>query len=274
MIVNKILLVLFQLLCAAETASSATPIRFAAIPRGGGLTGKSASEKYRESLEEQILAMDRQLRKAQDEISQLRQRKRHFGGVPTKVPTTTISTQDDGSSTVDAEKSRLEEKVKILTEEINELKSAKQSLEVMNQEATAKVEELGEFARSQVAKIESLRDEFAEERKELQSTLNEDGKSQTRLEQELVELREQFSESQKYSLERIAQAEGALLEAEQNAAVKIEQIKKELETTHQEALEAEQQRSAEAVDLEKKKMRKLVKALAIREKKLAAKGDQ
>ena len=191
MLVNKILLVLFQLLCAAETASSATPIRFAAIPRGGGLTGKSASEKYRESLEEQILAMDRQLRKAQDEISQLRQRKRHFGGVPTRVPTTTIST-DDGSSTVDAEKSRLEEKVKILTEEISELKSAKQSLEIMNQEATAKVEELEEFARNQVAKIESLRDEFAKETKELQSTLNEDGKSQMRLQQELVDLREQF----------------------------------------------------------------------------------
>ena len=163
MIVNKFLLVLLQLLSAADTVSSATPIRFVAIPRGGGLTGKNASEKYRESLEERILDMDRQLRKARDEISQLRQRKRHFGGVPTKVPTTTTTTATD-SSTVDAEKSRLEEKIRILTEEISELKSVKQSLEVMNQEATAKVEELEEFARNQVAKIESLRDEFAEDR--------------------------------------------------------------------------------------------------------------
>lgn len=261
---NKVLLVLFRLLSVVETTSSTSPIPFVAtVPRGGGLISKSASDKYRESLEEQVVTLERQLRTARDQVSQLRQRKREFGRPPATTSATTVST--------DAETSTLKQEIKSLSAEIKELTSANQSLEARNQDSINKIVELEQIVHDQTETIQSLKDRFEEETKELESTLSDKTKSQA----ELDEARQQLSDFEKFTEERIIQVANAVrLEVEQAALTKMEEMKMELESFYQEELAAEQKRSAEAVDAEKKKMRKLVKALALREQKLAAKGDQ
>ena len=75
--------------------------------------------------------------------------------------------------------------------------------------------------------------------------------------------------------ERVNQAAEAAQQAElKKIDQRIAQVTAELKQEHLKALEAERGRSADAVEAEKKKMRKLVKALAIREKKLLAKAEQ
>jgi hypothetical protein len=54
----------------------------------------------------------------------------------------------------------------------------------------------------------------------------------------------------------------------------IQQVKDQMKGEHEKSLQADCQRSTKAVEGEKKKMRKLVKALAIREKKLLFKAER
>ena len=79
------------------------------------------------------------------------------------------------------------------------------------------------------------------------------------------------SEHDKTLESRIAQAvQEATLKAEQEYVEKIKKVEEDLLKANEAALESERLKSAEAVEAEKKKMRKLVKALAQREKEISS----
>jgi chromosome segregation ATPase len=223
----------------------ATTTTAVTLPRGGWLSGNGASERYSESLEQQVLQLDRQLRQARDEVAQLRARRKYSKPV-------VVGNKSDGDDTSD-----LEGKVRTLTQQIDELESAKSDLDGALTTSKLKIEELEQMIAEEQEGSQQLREKFEQDLQALQSSTYE--KSERNI-SDLTTLME----------EQVAQAASdARLEVDQEMSSNIEQIKKELESSHQEELEAERKRSMEAVDAEKKKMRMLVKALAMREKKLA-----
>jgi chromosome segregation ATPase len=220
------------------------------IPRGGWFGGrKSASTRYRESLEEKLLHLGRQLRQARDEVGQLRDRQKH-GSRPIVI--------NNGDDIMSAdEKLELEEEITALTNKINDLENTKAAMDDTIQEFSAKVLSLGKQLAKEQESNEELRERYEEELSESQSTMN------TSAEKKVSDVENDMEE-------RVTRAaESARIEVENEFSAKIEKLKEQLESSYQEALEAEKMRGSEAVDVEKKKMRKLVKALAIREKKLA-----
>lgn len=233
---------LFQLCAALATSTSETVV---ALPRGGWFNG-AASERYRESLEEQVSQMDRQLRQARDEVSQLRARRKISKPV---VAVGTTSGVDEVSS--------LDGKVEALTQQIVEHKKANLDLEAALTTSKMKTEELEQLVERQQEESMLLKEKFGKDSQDLRSRIKEKSEQET-------------SEQEALLQERVTQAVSeARLEVEEGSSLKIERITHELQSSHQKELDAERKRSMEAVEEEKKKMRKLVKALAIREKKLA-----
>jgi chromosome segregation ATPase len=238
-------LALVQLLCAVFAHQAPATTTAVTLPRGGWFSGNGASERYTESLEQQVLQLDRKLRQARDEVTQLRARRKNSKPV-------VVGKKSDGDDISD-----LEGKVRTLTEQIDELESAKSDLDGALMTSKLKVEELEQMIAEEQEGSQQLREKFEQDLQALQLSTSE------KSEQNISDLETRMEE-------RIAQAvSDALVEEHQEMSSNIEQIKNELESSHQEELEAERKRSMEAVDEEKKKMRKLVKALAIREKKLA-----
>eukprot|EP00980_Cylindrotheca_fusiformis_P013106 scaffold3292_cov120-Cylindrotheca_fusiformis.AAC.1 len=250
------LVALFQLYSAVNADRSSVASRMkattpaATLPRGGWLGGgNAASDRYRESLEEEVLELDRQLRKARDEVAQLRARKKTTTIVSNTSPTTTI-VEDDKLKL-------LNEKIGSLTQEIETLKSTKDELEAEQRVSQKRINELEQLLAEQQDDFQQQKAKFEQDMQALQSTTNE-------------RTAQQVSEMEYLLKEKVAQAiNDTRQEAEKEMSLTIDQLKKELRTSHTQELEAERQRSMEAVESEKKKMRKLVKALAIREKKLA-----
>jgi hypothetical protein len=238
-------LALVQLICAVVAHPAPATTTAVTLPRGGWFSGNGASERYRESLEQQVLQLDRQLRQARDEVAQLRARRTHSKPV-------VVGNKSDGDDTSD-----LEGKVRTLTRQIDELESAKSDLDGALTTSKLKIEELEQMISEEQEGSQQLGEKFEQDLQALQLS------SYEKSEQNISDLETLMEE-------RVAQAASdARLEVDQEMSSNIEQIKKELESSHQEELEAERKRSMEAVDAEKNKMRKLVKALAIREKKLA-----
>lgn len=243
------LLVACQVLCCAVASEGRPSSYVSTIPRGGWFgSRKAASERYCESLEQQVLQLDRKLRQARDEVGQLRDRRKHSRPI-----------NGSNNKVSDDEKSDLEDKIASLIQQISDYENSKSELDSALEKSNLKEKERAEQLKAQQKTNKELEERCDKQKRELEMK-NDDASSQN---QKLIELECRMEE-------RVAQASQAgRLEVEEEFASKIQQMKEELESAHQDELEAEQRRGKEAVDEEKKKMRKLVKALAIREKKLA-----
>eukprot|EP00536_Pseudo-nitzschia_multiseries_P005317 jgi/Psemu1/190280/e_gw1.99.10.1 len=235
--------------------------------RGGGLFGggrkKSASKIYRESLEEQVSLLNEQLRQARTEVSTLREN--------AKKRQETITTARSAMPRKEKEKEedRLEKErrkqqqgtLQRLEGEIKQLDTMKAELEKLLETSAQKIEQLEEKLKSQESLTAQLEDSYQKKIAELEEQLSDLQKSQLK---KLKELNQQKID---------AAVEEALKAQEAEFLAKMEETTQRLTKEHAKVMEQEKIRSSKAVEAERKKMRKLVRALALREKKLKLQSD-
>ncbi len=238
--------------------------------RGGGLFGgkKSAARIYKESLEEQVLLLNEQLGHARTEVATLREnaKKRHAAGSSLHRVKPAAMTKADAAA--DREKSKQEDKLEKqrqkeqkealarLQKEIKQLEQMKTELEKMLETSAKKIELLEEQLSTQetlTAKLEaSYKDKIAKLEQQLADV-------QTSQLEKLTEINQQKID---------AAVQEALRAQEAEFRAKMEETTRRLSKEHAKQMEQEKLRSSKAVEAERKKMRKLVRALALREKKL------
>jgi chromosome segregation ATPase len=239
----------------SKTKTSGTPFMMSTALniRGGGFMSymmgfgkQSAADLYRQTLEEQVLLLDRQLRQARDEMGILR---KQFTTRSAK-PAPKISSQ---------ERTLLKQQLASLTSQVKQLERMKLELEDMLERESIKVQELTTKLAEQEQLTQALQEKYIKQLQTLQEQL--ELKAQKQL-QQLQEIMEQ----------RIQQAtEVAHQAAMAQIGEKVAEATETLRLEKDQELEWERKRSVEAVEKEKVKMRKLVRALANREKKLFAK---
>jgi hypothetical protein len=211
-----------------------------------GIGKQSAADVYRETLEEQVLLLDRQLRQARDEMAKLR---KQFT-TRTAIPSTKISSQ---------ERNLLKQQLASLTSQINQLERMKLDLEDMLQKESIKVQALTTRLAEQEQLTLALQEKYIKQLQTLQEQLE-------------LKAQKQLQQLQQIMNERIQQATDAAHSAAMaQVGQKIAEATEQLRMDKERELELERKRSIEAVEKEKVKMRKLVRALANREKKLFAK---
>lgn len=247
-----------------RTTAKATAARRILDIRGGGMFGnkKSAARIYKESLEEQVLLLNEQLAQARNEVSTLREnaKKRHQAGSslhrakPKEEVSKAQSKQEDK-----LEKQRQKEQKEALSRlqtEIKTLEQMKGQLEKMLETSAKKIETLEEQLTTQgslTAKMEaSYKDQIAKLEKQLADVQNAQLGKLTEIHQQKID----------------AAVQEALRVQEAEFRAKMEETTLRLSKEHAKEMEQEKLRSSKAVEAERKKMRKLVRALALREKKL------
>jgi hypothetical protein len=237
------------------TISSSPAILSTALNiRGGGFLSymfgigkqQQAADIYRETLEEQVLLLDRQLRQARDEMGLLR---KQFT-IRTATPAPKISNQ---------ERTLLKQQLASLTSQVNQLERMKLELETMLEKESLKVQELTAKLLDEEQLSLAMQDKYIKQLQVLQEQL------ELKAAKQLQELQAIMEQRVQQATETAHQAAMALVG--QKVAEATEQLRMEKERE----LELERKRSVEAVEKEKVKMRKLVRALANREKKLFAK---
>ena len=230
---------------------------------------RSVHHAYRKTLEQQVGLMDRQLRTTREEAAQLRNLLK-------------VSQQTVRKGSLD-EKRAQSARETALRQALTELQTHAKQLESLR-------DELQELIASQDAKIAQLKQQLAEtkesseqakvayekELEALQARLVRESKQQLQALQELMDRRVQDAvrqtrtqveaDYQKKMQDQQSKAVSQLQEERQRSQQAVE--KAELQ------LQEERQRSQQAVEKERIKMRKLVKALAVKEKKLLDKAEQ
>ena len=252
--------------------------------RGGGLFGgkkKSAARIYRESLEEQVLLLNEQLGNARMEVTKLREnaKKRHEAGSSLhRVKQVDVSKEEKKAMQAYAkqqeklEKEREKEQKKALERlqtEINQLEKMKAELEKLLETSAQKIEALEQQLAEQDSLTAKMEASYKEKIAQLEQKLAD---VQTEQLEKLAEINQQKVDAAVQEALRVQEAE---------FRAKIEETTMRLTKEHARAMEQEKLRSSKAVETERKKMRKLVRALAMREKKLklhasgisATKGD-
>ncbi|KAL3945383.1 MAG: hypothetical protein SGBAC_000516 [Bacillariaceae sp.] len=219
-----------------------------ALPRGGWFGGgNKGSEKYLKSLEQEVVILGRRERQAREEVAILRESRKHRASVVVK--------QDKDSK---EQAVKLEEENKALKSKLKELENEKDELSSALETSKEQVVALDKTLASELKKNDETVGDMENKIQELKASVDE-------------KIERMTLEHKKTSDARIALAmEEATLNAEQEFDSKIKKVEADLLKSNEEALANERTKAAEAVDAEKKKMRKLVKALAQREKELSA----
>jgi len=240
--------------------------------RGGGMFGgkqKSSARIYKESLEEQVLLLNEQLGHARTEVATLREnaKKRHQAGSslhrvkPAEQGSSKATAESSSSNKQDEKLEKQRQKVQkealaMLQKEIKQLEQMKAELDKMLETSAKKIEVLEESLSSQeslTAKLEaSYKDKIAQLEEQLE-------KVQTTQLQKLTQIHQQKID---------VAVQDALRAQEAEFRAKMEETTQRLSKEHAKEMEQEKLRSSKAVETERKKMRKLVRALALREKKL------
>uniref|UniRef100_A0A7S4ERD8 Uncharacterized protein n=1 Tax=Pseudo-nitzschia australis TaxID=44445 RepID=A0A7S4ERD8_9STRA len=252
--------------------------------RGGGLFGggnkKSTTQIYRESLEEQVVLLNEQLRRARTDVTMLREnaKKRQEirisgrsamrvakGKSKAKLSREEARARKEKQKEEDRlEKQRQKEQEEILLRsnlEISQLEKMKAELETLLETSARKIEELEQQLRSQETLTVELEASYQKKIAKLELQLNDVQTSQL---EKLEELHQQRID---------AAVKEALNVQEKEFAARMEDTTKRLTKEYAKAMEDEKLRSSKAVETERKKMRKLVRALALREKKLKLQSD-
>lgn len=232
---------------------------------------KSNAKIYRESLEEQVLLLDSQLRQARSEIVILRDRmkkqieydkvqRRRDNLLNRKHQRQKQKTDQKQREDAKKQESRRQQQIK---DELRQLEDEVRSLEKMKLELEALVETSGK-------KIFELEQQLAS-MEETNATLEES------LRKQIETLEAQLRDIQTKQLDKLKEIHQKKIDEAVDKAIKTQQAEfqrilsettKRLNKEHAKAMELEKLRSFEAVEAERKKMRKLVRALAWREKKL------
>ena len=231
--------------------------------RGGGMFGnkKSAARIYKESLEEQVLLLNEQLAQARKEVSTLREnaKKRvQAGRLNRSEPKEEVSkAQSKQENKLEKQRQKEQkEAMSRLQKEIKALEQMKAQLEKMLETSAKKIESLVEqltTSETLTAKMEaSYKDKIAKLEKQLEDV-------QTAQVGKLTEIHQQKIDAAVQEALRVQEAE---------FRAKMEETTLRLSKEHAKEMEQERLRSAKAVEAERQKMRKLVRALALREKKL------
>jgi len=239
---------------------------------------KSNAQIYRESLEEQVMLLDEELRQARTEMTTLKERAREQGKIDNLTRNRiNISNRKQQQEEKVAEKEnrrqkreeeeeekRLEKKrqkeqkeaLVMLQGEIRQLEQMKSELETLLQTSANRIEELEQELVSQenisIEMEESYKTQILELETELSTVQTTQLKKLTELHQTKIDVAVQE----------------ALRVQEIELCKKIEETTKRLGKDHAKEMEKEKLRSHKAVETERKKMRKLVRALALREKNL------
>eukprot|EP00547_Thalassionema_nitzschioides_P006710 CAMPEP_0194218992 /NCGR_PEP_ID=MMETSP0156-20130528/24986_1 /TAXON_ID=33649 /ORGANISM="Thalassionema nitzschioides, Strain L26-B" /LENGTH=339 /DNA_ID=CAMNT_0038948523 /DNA_START=109 /DNA_END=1128 /DNA_ORIENTATION=- len=245
-------MILLQPITCTDNSASLAPIATttAAIIRntrgGGGLFGlfqqrkKNAKETYRESLESQIQKLERQVRTAKEESSQMRKN-------------LNLALSDDRGSSAS-----LRQELKILQKQAEHLESFQSELEKLLQDEVKRNVGLQKELTNADMDAQTLRKQHKLELEALEKSLLETSKAQ------MEKLTQLMEERVKEAAER-ARAE-TMLEME----AKLKEVLSQAEKTLEKAVQEERKKGKEAVEHERFKMKKLVKALADREKKAVA----
>ena len=226
--------------------------------RGGGLFGtqKSAARIYKQSLEEQVLLLNEQLAHARIEVSTLREnaKQRHKAG---RSPRRAENNQTKQEQKLERQRqAEQKEALARLQNEINTLEKMKAELEKMLETSATKIELLEEQLTTQESLTAKMEASFKDKIAKLEQQLE---KVQTAQLEKLTEIHQQKID---------AAVQDALRAQEAEFRAKIEETTQRLSKEHAKEMEQEKLRSSKAVETERKKMRKLVRALALREKKL------
>jgi hypothetical protein len=247
-----------QYLSGCSNDSSKLAIQKVLGCRGGGgrrggffsmIVPMTAAEQYRQTLEEQVFLMDKQLRQARDELTVLRDQWSRKTAPP----------PDDSAKPSKSEVAALKQHVAILTSQVTELTKMKDELLSMLEVEQAQVVALEEALKREKDLTKELQESYEEQLRELHLQLEQKASQQL---DDLKRLMEQ----------RVDQAaEAARKAAEKMVQEHIEMATNQMRLEQQRELAAERRRSDQAVEVERRKMRKLVKALAIRERKLLGK---
>ena len=259
------------------TTTTTTKMPFLDL-RGGGLFGgkdnRSNAQIYRESLEEQVMLLDEQLRQARTEISTVRERAKQQGKIDSLKRNRSISSNGK-QKRVDKEEAQIlkqgeeeekriekerrkEQKVALvqLQDEIRQLEQMKSQLETLLETSANQIEELEQKLTSQEKITIEMEESYKKQIIDLETTLGDVQRIQL---QKLTELHQTKIDSA---------VKEALKAQEDVLRMKMEETTKRLGKEHAKDMEKEKARSEIAVETERKKMRKLVRALALREKKL------
>lgn len=216
-----------------------------AIPRGGGWFPWSSNveDRYRQVLEDQIQNLERQVRAAKDEATQMRQLLK-------------LSSRKVG---VDAS---MKTELSLLQEQVKQLQAFQKELEALLKDEQKMTAALEKKLASAGADSSDLQTQHKVEMEMLEKTLIQKSKKQ------LEDLQTLMEQRVKEAAERARQE--ALAEVDAKVKVAVSKVEQKAKAD----LEQERKRAADAVEKERAKMRKLVKALAEREKKVGAKAGK
>mmetsp|Transcript_8301 Transcript_8301/g.12782 ORF Transcript_8301/g.12782 Transcript_8301/m.12782 type:complete len:313 (+) Transcript_8301:84-1022(+) len=217
--------------------------------RGGALFGlikskgkkkKNAKETYRQTLEDQIQNLERQVRSAKEESSQFRKMLK------------LASSSSRGASF------SLQKELQLLQKQIEHLEIFQAELEKLLKEEVKRNVDLQNQLTNADMDVKALREQHKGEMEALEKALLKTGKAQLEKVTKLME-------------ERIKEAaERARMETMLEMEAKLKEALRQAEAKAEHALAEERRKGAEAVENERVKMRKLIKALADREKKAVA----
>jgi len=257
---------------AAATAST-TGVSTLMDLRGGGLFGgkkKSAAKIYRESLEEQVMLLNEQLRHARIEVTTLREnaRRRHQGRNTLYRAAKESAKTSKEEEKLNKEKAKKEQQLEKQREkeqkealsrlegEIKQLEQMKGKLEKLLETSAIRIEALEAKLASQDSLSAEKEASYKEQIAKLKSTLAD---LQTAQLEKLTEIHQQKIDA---AVRDALNAQAAEFRA------KMEETTERLTREHAKEMEQEKLRSSKVVETERKKMRKLVRALALREKRL------
>lgn len=256
---NKPAMLQLAIVCLLISVSYSTSIPrypFIMLPRGGALfdffRGKSASQRYQHSLEEQVRVLERQLRTTKDEATQLRK----------LLKLASQTSRRQAVNQTREEQAFFQAELSVLMAQLAKMESLKLELEQLLEEEQKRAVELEKLLKGEKANVGELIKKHDAEIKELQKALN-------------MKMQKQVDELQKTMDTKIKDATNhARAEALKLLDEKIKQAVEKVQTKAEKDLELERLKSLEAVERERVKMRKLVKALAEREKKVFTDHEQ
>jgi DNA repair exonuclease SbcCD ATPase subunit len=238
-------LLLAVVLCSLPSQHEAASLAPALCVRGGGWfsfgVGK-VEDRYRQSLEDQIQILERQARAAREETTQLRKLAKLAGR----------SSGDAASS--------IRQELVMLQKQVLQLETFKQEMEVLLKEEQDRSDELENKLIDSGSSELQLHNEHLIAMEQLEKTLLIKAKKQIEELNTLMDLRV------KESADRARQEALKEMDKKITEAVSKVEIKLKME------LEEERKKASDAVEKERAKMRKLVKALAEREKKATPTG--
>lgn len=204
-------------------------------------------DRYRKSLEDQIQILERQVRAAREETTQLRKLAKLTAG--------NSKTYGTGMT------ASLKEEIVMLQKQIIQLENFKQELELLLKEEQQRSADLQAKLETAGADALELHNQHLLAMEELEKKMLERAKKQLEELNALMDV-------------RIKEAAGkARRDALQEMDQKISEAVSKVEAKAKTELEDERQKAADAVEKERAKMRKLVKALAEREKKATEKAS-